>query len=201
MSLVGASFHRNICCKSRDSSVGSFQDLVSQHSWLPLQDTCLCPCTTDPETRKYPQELPGVSHSIPSMDLSCSGSNTCWHSLWIRRVNVLWQQPPVPCSKENCQLPFQEVRVELPAPAPLLPPQVGVGLGQGLSCATWLQRGHSCLQRLQWLLHMNCTCVSVWEGRGQGKAILQLQAGLCHYKCVHMRGLCHCSRSQHSSAR
>lgn len=39
MSLVGASFHRNICCRSQEGSVGSFLDLNSQHSWLLLQDT------------------------------------------------------------------------------------------------------------------------------------------------------------------
>lgn len=73
---------------------------------------------------------PGAAHSIPSMDLPCPGSNTCWHSLWIRGVNVLWQQPLAPCSQENCLLPFQQAGVELPEPAPLLCPQVGAGLRQ-----------------------------------------------------------------------
>lgn len=60
MSLVGTSWHRNICCRSPEGSAGSFQGLVSHHSWVPLQDTCLCPCTTDLVKRKCPQERPGL---------------------------------------------------------------------------------------------------------------------------------------------
>lgn len=115
MSLVGGSFHRSIFCRYQEGSVGSFQDLVSQHSWLPLQDTCLCPCTTDLETRKFPQEMPGpvlltappawicpVQVAAPAGIPSGSGEG------------ISFGRAPAPCSQICQQLPFHQAGLELP---------------------------------------------------------------------------------------
>lgn len=73
------------------SRPGFLSTLLGQRSTAgflqPQQDGfCLCPLHHRPGKEKVSSGTAwqGVAHSIPSVGLACSGSNICWHSLWIR---------------------------------------------------------------------------------------------------------------------
>lgn len=142
MSLVGAPFHRNICCRSQEGSCRILSRFEFSAQLAPTAGhTCLCSCTTDLETRRYPQEMPGLvlltaspawicpvqiatppakgskcalaaaPTTLPSGKLSSFFNRLGWSCLHLHLFSILRWEPET---------------------------------GTELGCAPWLQRGLSC---------------------------------------------------------